>query len=92
MSAIRLKSVEYSERSGGPKEWILECLRLGPINLIVGTNASGKTRALNVIGNLARQFLPTLRFRPSNCGYDLIFDNQGQRLRYVLCVDCGKVI
>src|SRR5262245_52385298 len=91
MTNVRLKSVQYSERKGRPKEWTLNDLTLGPINLIVGMNASGKTRTLNIISNLAKQFVPEPRYRPGNCGYDLIFDNQGQQLRYVLVVDGGKV-
>src|ERR1043165_4494266 len=44
MAGVRLKSVQYSERLGTPKEWTLEPLTLGAINLIVGKNATGKTR------------------------------------------------
>lgn len=91
MPTVRLKSVRYVERKHHSKEWTLDGLTLGPINLIVGMNASGKTRALNIIGNLAKQFVPEQKFRPFHCGYDLEFENDGQPLRYVLNVDSGRV-
>lgn len=50
---IRLKSINYVEFEGEPQEWRLEKFSLGSSNLIVGKNASGKTRTLNLIGSLA---------------------------------------
>src|ERR1043165_9772839 len=91
MPNVTLKSVHYSERVGQPKEWTLDGLTLWPINLIVGKNASGKTRALNLIWNLARTFFPESNFRAQNCGYDLRFDNNGHPFRYILCVVDGYV-
>jgi recombinational DNA repair ATPase RecF len=52
---MRLESVKYSEFEGNPQEWTLEGLRLRKRNLIVGRNAAGKTRVLNVISALASQ-------------------------------------
>ncbi len=48
-----LKSVKYSEYEDDTRAWFLEGLSLGAKNLIVGKNASGKTRTLNVISALA---------------------------------------
>ncbi len=90
MSALRLKSVKYEERVGHPKEWTLDGLTLGQINLIVGTNATGKTRVLNIIGNLARMFVPEPRYITANGGYDLLFEDDGHPLRYVLQKEDGK--
>ena len=50
---MRLRKISYIEKKGTPNEWKLEDLTLGGINLIVGKNATGKTRALNVIKYLA---------------------------------------
>ncbi len=50
---MRLKSLTYAEYEGRPLEWLLDDLTLGAINLIVGKNAAGKTRTLNVIGALS---------------------------------------
>ena len=95
MSALKLISVKYSERVDKPKEWTLDGLTLGPINLIVGTNATGKTRTLNIIGNFAKMFVPQPnqpRFRPGNANYDLLFEKYGERLRYILMIENGKVM
>lgn len=51
---MRLSSISYSEFLGQPKEWTLQALDLGQVNLIVGKNASGKSRTLNVLGGLAQ--------------------------------------
>jgi hypothetical protein len=45
---MRLKSLEYVEHAREPGEWALTGLTLGDINLLVGKNASGKTRILNI--------------------------------------------
>src|SRR5215470_5505491 len=92
MRAVRLKAVKYFERLGHPKEWTLDGLVLGPINLVVGKNATGKTRTLNVIWTLAKMLVAEPKFRSLNAGYDLLFDNDGQLLRYILYIDSGKVI
>jgi hypothetical protein len=91
MPNVRLKTVGYSERVGRPKEWTLEGLTLWPINLLVGKNGTGKSRSLNILWSLAQMFCPEPRRMSRNCGYDLIFDNDGKPLRYLVQVDEGKV-
>jgi len=88
---VRLKNVQYGERVGRAKEWTLDGLTLWPINLLVGRNATGKTRSLNILWNLAQTFAPGRTFRSQNCGYDLFFDNDGSALRYILQIEDGKV-
>ncbi|RON21050.1 hypothetical protein BK660_16235 [Pseudomonas brassicacearum] len=48
-----LKTLEYREHKGMPMAWSLRGLHLGPINLIVGKNSTGKTRVINIIAALA---------------------------------------
>lgn len=91
MPSVRLQAVQYSERLHKPKEWALDGLRLGPINLLVGRNATGKTRTLNLIWNLAQMFVPERKFRAANAGYDLLFDSDGQPLRYRVQIEDGRV-
>jgi energy-coupling factor transporter ATP-binding protein EcfA2 len=50
---MQLKSLEYIQYEGEPEEWATEGLTLEDINLIVGKNASGKSRVLNVIKNIS---------------------------------------
>jgi hypothetical protein len=92
MPNVRLKTVQYAERVGKPKEWTLEGLTLWPINLLVGKNATGKSRSLNILWSLAQMFHPEPRFRSRNCGYDLLFDSDGSPLRYLVQVDDGRVL
>lgn len=49
---MRLKSLSYDELQGGAKGWSVSGFTLEPINLIVGKNATGKTRTLSVINFL----------------------------------------
>ncbi len=98
---MRLHSLEYVERAGELEEWTLTGLTLGDINLLVGKNASGKTRILNVILHLAESISGKLVLSPSgmvvqrqifNGKSHLFFDNDGQRLEYELEVIEGKVV
>jgi predicted ATPase len=91
MFVIRLSTVQYSERLNTGKAWDLTDLTFGQINLIVGTNSTGKTRTINVINSLAQLISPIAQFRTQNCNYDVLFDNNGEPLRYVLRIDGGKV-
>ncbi len=52
---MRLKFVKYTEWEGKDQEWKLEGFSLAETNLLVGKNASGKSRILNIINALARQ-------------------------------------
>jgi energy-coupling factor transporter ATP-binding protein EcfA2 len=51
---MQLIKFSYHEFKGEPREWEFTPLSLGGINLIVGKNASGKSRTINVIAGLAR--------------------------------------
>ena len=92
MPATTLKSIQYAERRGRPKEWTLDDLTLGPINLIVGTNATGKSRTIRAINDLARVLIPDARLRAAFGGYDVVFESEGHDLRYIVEVDEGRVI
>ena len=91
MPAMKLKSVKYAEFLGRDKEWSLDELSLGDINLIVGLNASGKTRTLNVLGNFARMLLPSENVRPVDGTYDVTFDDNGKVYRYQLAIEESRI-
>jgi AAA15 family ATPase/GTPase len=46
---MRLDFLEYCQDKNLPSEWRLEGCQLGNVNLIVGKNASGKSRILRSI-------------------------------------------
>jgi hypothetical protein len=50
---MKLKSVSYSEFRGEPSEWVLDELTLEDANLLVGKNATGKSRTLSILKSIA---------------------------------------
>ena len=87
-----LKELGFQEfAEGSPRFWRLETLSLQRINLLVGQNASGKTRTINVISALASLFrgLTTPAFESGT--YDAKFDLNGETWRYQLEVADFKV-
>ncbi len=87
---MQLKSFQYSEHKGNPQEWQLECLTLGSKNLIVGKNASGKSRTLNVIFALAR-YLSGVASAGLSSNYDCLFVHNGKDYRYQLKIENEQV-
>jgi len=87
---MRLQSIKYTEWEGGPQEWTLEELSLRDINLLVGKNASGKTRILNLINALA-QHLAGARPASTSGDYDAQFENDNP-LRYHIKFDKKQVV
>ena len=51
---MKITYIKFSEFDGLPAEWSLSGFDLADVNLIVGRNASGKSRLLNVISGLAK--------------------------------------
>lgn len=53
---MHLTNMTFSEFDGGDREWTIDNLSLSDVNLIVGRNATGKSRTLNVIHFLSTLF------------------------------------
>lgn len=88
---MKLKSITFIENKGLPTEWELKELTLGSVNLIVGKNATGKSRTLNVINHLAavisgQPLVPGFTF-----SYTAEFDGE-QETKYELDVVNGMVV
>lgn len=88
---MRLTSISYSEFNGTAQAWRLDDLLLGESNLIVGKNASGKTRAINVISSLA-QHLAGLKPAPISGDFDVKFNDAGNVYHYLIRVEDEEVI
>jgi energy-coupling factor transporter ATP-binding protein EcfA2 len=88
---MRLISIDYAQHEGQPKEWTLKGLTLGPVNLLVGKNASGKTRALNVINGLARLLSGDTKLNFMSGNYHTVFEDGGKEFTYVLQYEDAKV-
>jgi predicted ATPase len=92
MANTTLQTISYREHPGKPLEWTLDCLTLGQVNLLVGKNATGKSRALSVISSLAKIIRGEMPPIPE-CGFDATFiDSKNRTLRYVLRANTGKVL
>src|SRR5437016_2511565 len=90
---MRLKSIDYAQFQGTDREWRLEGLTLGPINLIVGKNATGKTRVLRIINGLGK--LVSGRQKPSELTtgtYRTTFEHEGHLFHYILDYHERKVV
>lgn len=86
---MRLREVEYREYVGQPQEWRISGLKLGTVNLLVGENATGKTRALNIIHALAQMFLRKQGFREAH--WITRFEDEGTELQYSVRISQGTV-
>jgi predicted ATPase len=81
---MQLKKFQYCEYSERPNEWHLDSLTLGRVNLIVGKNSSGKSRALSTIIALSR--IVSNRIKPSlaSGSWDCAFEDQQDTYEYKL--------
>lgn len=87
---MRLLELEYSENTENPQKWALSGLSLGARNLIVGKNATGKTRTTNVIVCLSR-CLSGLQNLPINGNWEARFINDSKIYRYTLSIKNEEV-
>jgi len=89
---MKLISLDYAQYEGQPKQWRLSGLSLGNVNLLVGRNASGKTRTLNIIVGLAKLLSPITKLGFDSGNYDVKFDDDGKILNYVLHFEHTKIV
>jgi len=89
---MRLKSITYSQFEGLPNEWDLEEFSLGNINLLVGKNATGKSRTLNIIRSLGNLVSGDVKLQYISGNYKAIFDKEGELITYFLKYEENKVV
>lgn len=87
-----LKSIEYTEFGGTSRLWKLEGCTLDNINLIVGKNATGKTRTLRVINGLANLLSGQGKLKYTSGNYAVKFDDNGKNIDYVLHYENRSII
>lgn len=88
---MRLSTFQYTEREGTPQAWILDKCSFGQKTLLVGKNASGKSRTLNVIVGLARHLVglqPPAGSGTYNCTFH---ENSKEYSYHCICRD-GVVV
>jgi predicted ATPase len=78
---MKLDQFEYISNRGEPKEWRIEGCQLGNINVIVGKNASGKSRILRSIYIISELLLEGRGLIPvqKTQEWHLLFDHNSQR-------------
>lgn len=89
---MRLVSLTYRQWGGTPREWRVDNVLFGPINLLVGPNASGKTRILNVISGLANLVSGDQKVTISSGSWEVTFESDENWFEYILQVADGKVV
>ncbi len=89
-----LSKLDFIENIDKDNYWEIKNLNFGMFNLIVGLNATGKTRLINVISNLAK-LLSQKTSRNANCAGDwkLEFLKKGNiKFKYHLSTEKDKVL
>lgn len=89
---MKLKSIQYKQNEGKPGEWSLEGCTLGDINLMVGKNATGKTRTLEIISALTDLFLGKRKPGLNVGQLEVIFDRDIQEIKYKIVLEANRVI
>lgn len=100
-----IESLKYIRFEGKPKEWSIEDshsqpVQFGNFNLIVGKNASGKSRTLGVIREIAELVSlqkSILDVPYPDCTFELAFDDDGIlesgiKYKYILKIADGKIV
>ena len=88
---MRLVELNYLQWENTPREWRVDGVKLRPLNLLVGNNASGKSRTLNVINGLAKFLAGDTKVSVLSGSWDVTFENDGKHLLYTLHISEGKV-
>jgi ABC-type lipoprotein export system ATPase subunit len=89
---MKLKSIQFTEDEGKPEQWRLEDCTLSDMNLIVGKNATGKTRTLNAIATLTMLLAGELKIMDKAGNFSVIFDHNGVDMHYLLSFADYQVI
>lgn len=93
---MKLDLVEYCQDKGLQSEWSLDGCQLGNVNLIVGKNASGKSKILRAINLISGLLSGDASLRPDRMSreWKLTFDsdNADNKKVYILTVDKGQVV
>jgi energy-coupling factor transporter ATP-binding protein EcfA2 len=89
---MQLKSLTFSELQGQDAEWFLDDLTLAQINLLVGKNATGKSRILNVIYFLSRLLTGEQKEIFSKGSIECVFERDADTWKYSIAWDTFAVV
>jgi len=86
-----LRTFSFRENAGQKIEWLIDNVKLGEINLVVGQNSSGKTRTLNALSDLVDMLKGRGTRATGPVSYDLIFRNGEDFMQYELEYDLETI-
>lgn len=89
---MKLRSVKYVEFEGTSREWSLTQTNFEPLSLLVGKNASGKTRTINIINALASMLNGTHKPDYASGDWSAEFEHNGAMLSYAVSIQSRKVV
>lgn len=89
---MKLKSIQYSQYDGQARAWRLEDGTFGDINLVVGQNATGKTKTLKVVSDLANLLSGDVKRKPESAQFYVVFDDDGVEIQYWLQLEDQNVV
>ena len=89
---MKLQRFDYSQFEDQPTEWKTVDCSFGDINLIVGRNATGKTKTLRVIGALAELFSEADELKWGEGKYKVEFDDDDSKVLYALEYTNRKIV
>lgn len=89
---MQLKSIEFRQYEGIPSQWTLEDFPLRNINLLVGKNATGKSRTLNIIRALGNLVAGDIKLQFKSGNYKVTFDKNGEAITYLLQYEKSRII
>ena len=87
-----LKSLSYVEYQNAPRKWQISELTFGPVNLVVGKNATGKTRSLNVTAGLGNILAGRQKTPLSSGSWVVVFQHDESLIHYSVSVQESKVV
>lgn len=89
---MKLVDINYVQWESTSREWRIEGVKLGPLNLLVGSNASGKSRTLNIINGLAKFLAGDLKVSLLSGSWNVTFEDEGRHFVYTLQISDSKVV
>jgi ABC-type multidrug transport system ATPase subunit len=86
-----LRTFSFRENEGKTIEWLIDNVKLGEINLMVGKNSSGKTRTLNALSDLVGMLKGKGTTATGPVSYNLVFRNSEDFMQYELQYDLETI-
>jgi energy-coupling factor transporter ATP-binding protein EcfA2 len=81
---MQIKTLKYKQFESSDRYWNIQEIEFESINLLVGKNASGKSKTLSVINGLSNILGENKPLSFSEGDYDVVFKNDSKTYRYIL--------